>query len=242
MFGIMIHGITPTSFLDWDGQIVTVLYTSKCNFKCPFCHNWGFMENPDEYPEKDWQKIKEYLKEHDDFIDGVCITGGEPTLESGLENLLIEIKKLNMKVKLDSNGSRPDILKDLVEKGLVDYIAMDFKMPLDERYSKATGTEPDIEKIKASIDFLRDSGIAHEFRTTVVPTIHTKEDIVDIAKYLGKDEYLVLQQFNPTNPWDKELKKVKPFTHEEIMDIASACEKHVGKLKIRGLKELTEHY
>lgn len=237
----MIHGITPTSFLDWDGQIVAVLYTSRCNFKCPFCHNWGLMENPEEYPEKDWQKIKKYLKEHGDFIDGVCITGGEPTLESGLEKLLRNIKDMGLKVKLDTNGSRPDVLKDLVEKGLIDYIAMDFKMPLDDRYFKAVGVQPDIEKLESSIDFIRHSDIDHEFRTTVVPTIHTKKDIVDIARYLGKDEYLVLQQFNPLNPWDPGLKDVKPFPHEEILDIASACEEFVGKLKIRGLKELGEH-
>ncbi|MCK5024117.1 MAG: anaerobic ribonucleoside-triphosphate reductase activating protein [Thermoplasmata archaeon] len=236
----MIHGITPTSFLDWDGQIVTVLFTSRCNFKCPFCHNWGFMENLEKYPEKDWQKIKEYMETHGDFIDGVCITGGEPTLEPGLEKLLREVKNMGLKAKLDTNGTRPEIIKHLVEKDLLDYIAMDFKMPLDERYSRAVAIQPDIEMIKASIDFIRNSGISHEFRTTMVPTIHTKEDIVDIAKYLGKNEYLVLQQFNPTNPWNPELKNVKPFTHEEVIDIAGACEEYVGKLKIRGLKELGE--
>ncbi len=238
----MIHGITKTSFLDWDGQIVTVLYTARCNFKCPFCHNWELMENPNDHPELYWSKIKDFLSEHDDFIDGVCITGGEPTLESGLESIVREIKDMGLKVKLDTNGTRPDILKKLFEKELIDYIAMDFKMPLDERYSRATNTEPDLEKIKESIEIIRSSGIGHEFRTTVVPTIHTKEDIVDIARYLGEDEYLVLQQFNPLNPWEPELKDVKPFPHEEILDIASACEEFVGKLKIRGLKELGEHY
>ena len=238
----MIHGITETSFLDWDGQIVTVLYTRNCNFHCPFCHNWVLMEKPEEHPEKDWAKIKEYLKEHDDFIDGVCITGGEPTLEKGLEALIREIKEMGLLVKLDTNGTRPKVLRDLIGKGLIDYIAMDFKMPLDGRYANAIGMETDLEILKESIELIRNSGIPHEFRTTVVPIIHNKEDIVDIAKYLGKDEYLVLQQFNPQNPWDPDLRSVKPFSTEDIMDIARACECHVGRLKVRGLKELGEHY
>ncbi len=237
---IMIHAITETSFLDWDGQVVTVLYTAKCNFRCPFCHNWPLMEDPEKHPEMKWAEIKKFLKKHDDFLDGVCITGGEPTMEFGLEALMQEIKNMGLKVKLDTNGTRPDILKDLVKKGLVDYIAMDFKMPLDERYSKPAGLEPDVKKITESVEFIINSGIDHEFRTTIVPTIHAKDDIVEIAKYLGNKEKYALQQFNPENTWDIELRDVKPLSQEEFMEIADACEKHVGKLVIRGLKEVTE--
>jgi len=236
----MIHAITETSFLDWDGQVVTVLYTAKCNFRCPFCHNWPLMEETDNYPEVTWERIEAFLKEHDDFIDGVCITGGEPTMESGLEDLMQKIKDMGFKVKLDSNGSRPEIIKDLVGKGLVDYIAMDFKMPLDERYSKPTGIKPDIEKLKESVDFIMNSGIDHEFRTTVVPTIHEKEDIVEIARFLGTEEKYALQQFNPVNTWDLDMRELKPYTHEEFMEIAEQCKPLVGKLSVRGLKEMTD--
>ena len=169
----------------------------------------------------------------------MCITGGEPTLESGLESLMKNIKDLGLKVKLDTNGTRPDVLKDLIEKKLIDYIAMDFKNPLDYRYSNAVAVEPDLEKIRESIEIIRNSCIPHEFRTTIVPVIHHKEDIVDIAKYLGKDEYLVLQQFNPQNAWDPDLREVKPFSEDEIKDMANACREYIGKLKIRGLKEVT---
>ena len=186
-----------------------------------------------------WSDIKKFLKDHDDFLDGVCITGGEPTMESGLEDLMQKIKKLGLKVKLDTNGTRPDIIKNLVEKGLVDYIAMDFKNPLDDRYSKPTAVQPDIEKIEESVKYIMGSGIDHEFRTTIVPTIHTKEDIAEIARYLGKNEKYALQQFNPQNTWDLELRDVKPFTQEEFMDIADACREHVGELILRGLKELS---
>ena len=237
----MIHAITETSFLDWDGQVVTVLYTAKCNFKCPFCHNWQLMEDPEKHPEMKWDDIKTFLRKHDDFLDGVCITGGEPTMESGLEAMMQEIKDMGLKVKLDTNGTRPDIIKKLAKKGLIDYIAMDFKMPLDDRYSKPAGVKPDIEKISESVKFIMGSDIGHEFRTTIVPTIHNKEDIIQIAKFLGKNEKYALQQFNPVNTWDIELRDVKPYTQEEFMEIADACQDLVGKLIIRGLKELTEH-
>ena len=235
----MIHAITETSFLDWDGQVVTVLYTAKCNFKCPFCHNWQLMENPEKHPEMDWDTIKTFLKKHDDFLDGVCITGGEPTMESGLESRVQEIKNMGLKVKLDTNGTRPEIIKNFIDKGLVDYIAMDFKMPLDDRYSKAAGLELDIKKIRQSIEFIINSKIAHEFRTTIVPTIHTKEDIIEIAKHLGSKEKYALQQFNPANTWDIKLRDVKPLSQEDFMEIANACQNHVGELIIRGLKETT---
>ena len=232
----MIHGITETSFLDWDGKIVTVLYTAKCNFKCPFCHNWQLMEEPDRYPERDWKKIREYLEGHDDFIDGVCITGGEPLMEKGPEDLLREVKDMGMLVKLDTNGTIPEKLKDLIGKDLIDYIAMDVKMPLDERYSKAAGVEPDLEKLKESINLIMNSGLGYEFRTTVVPTIHEKEDVADIARLLKGAEKYVIQQFNPKNSWDPALREIRPYSNEEILEMADACAEYLEKVIIRGLR------
>ena len=232
----MIRGITEASFLDWDGKIVTVLYNAKCNFKCPFCHNWKLMEQPEDYPEKDWAFIESYLTEHKDFLDGVCLTGGEPTIEKGLEELIKRIKGLGMGVKLDTNGSRPDVLERLLKGGSLDAIAMDVKMPLDERYERAVGVVPDLDRLKQSIGLIRNSGLEHEFRTTVVPTIHTKDDIIDIAKMLEGAERYVLQQFNPKDAWDLELRNVRPYANEEIMEMASACKRYVKEVVIRGLK------
>jgi pyruvate formate lyase activating enzyme len=221
----MIRGITETSFLDWDGKVVTVLYTARCNLRCPFCHNWQLMKHPEKYPEKNWPFIETYLKEHQDFLDGVCITGGEPTLESGLEALIRKIRGLNLGVKLDTNGTRPEVIARLLEKA-----------PLDGRYSKATGVEPDLGRIKKAIRLLMESGIEHEFRTTVVPTLHSEGDVVDIAKELKGAKKYVLQQFVPGNTWAPELRDVKPYDNETILEMAQNCRKHVDEVVVRGLR------
>ena len=232
----MIRGIIQTSFLDWDGKVSMVLYSSNCNMKCPFCHNWEFMDSPERYPEKTWEEIKSYLEEHSDFIDGACITGGEPLLEPDIEELIQNIKSIGKLVKLDTNGTMPDILSDLIEKGLVDYVAMDVKMPLDERYFKAAGIETDLDKIKKSIEIIMKSGIDYEFRTTVVPTIHAKEDILDIARYIKGAKKYVLQQFTPFHACDENLRELEPYDNEIIADMAADCEPFVERVSVRGLR------
>ncbi|MDO9536794.1 MAG: anaerobic ribonucleoside-triphosphate reductase activating protein [Thermoplasmata archaeon] len=232
----MIRGIIETSFLDWDGKVVMVLYTPSCNFKCPFCHNWELLDDPEKYPEKTWDDIRAKLEEHSDFLDGVCITGGEPLLEPDIEEIMRNVKGMGKLVKLDTNGSFPEILSDLLEKKLIDYIAMDVKMPLDERYSDAAGLKIDIEKIKESIKIIRDSGVEHEFRTTVVPTIHTEKDILDIAKHLKDADKYVLQQFVPYHAWLESLRDVKPYDDQIILDMGQACSKIVKQVVVRGLK------
>jgi pyruvate formate lyase activating enzyme len=232
----MIRGIIDTSFLDWDGKIVMVLYTARCNFRCPFCHNWELLEDPDRYPEKSWRSVSANLRKHRDFLDGVCITGGEPLLEPDIMGWLRKIKKLGLLAKLDTNGTCPEILERLFEEKLLDYVAMDVKGPLDKRYYKAAGVKADLEKIESSIDIIKSSGINYEFRTTVVPGIHTKKDILEIAKALRKPKKYVLQQFAPFHAWDEKLRDVKPYDNEVIEDMAEACSKHVGKMVVRGLK------
>ena len=232
----MIRGIIETSFLDWDGKIVMVLYTPRCNFRCPFCHNWELLENPEKYPEKSWRSVSASLRKHRDFLDGVCITGGEPLLEPDIEDWLAKVKRLGMLIKIDTNGSCPDVLESLLEKKLVDYVAMDVKGPLDKRYDAATGIKTDLKKIRRSIDIIRCSKIDYEFRTTVVPGIHSKEDIADIAKALQKPKRYVLQQFVPFHAKNETLRETKPYDNETIMDMADACSKHVGKMAVRGLR------
>ncbi len=231
----MIRGITEASFLDWDGKVVMTLYTPNCNFRCPFCHNWELMDNPERYPEKSWEDIRDHLEEHSDFLDGVCVTGGEPLLEPDLESILTNVKAMGKLVKLDTNGSLPEKLKELLDKKLIDYIAMDFKAPLDKRYSKAAGTTVDIRKIKKSISIIRKSGIHHEFRTTVVPGIHAKEDVIEIARYLGSGKY-VLQQFVPYHAMDEKLRDEKPYDDQVIAEMADVCSEFVDNMVVRGLR------
>jgi pyruvate formate lyase activating enzyme len=232
----MIRGIIETSFLDWDGKVVMVLYTPSCNLKCPFCHNWELMDNPSRYPEKTWDDIKLLLEEYSDFLDGVCVTGGEPLLEPDLEELLQNVKNMGKLVKLDTNGTLPDVLSRLIEKGLIDYIAMDIKMPPDKRYIQAAGVKIDLKKIKKSISLIMNSGIDYEFRTTVVPTIHTKEDIVDIARHIKGAKKYVLQQFAPFHARDEKLQELKPYENEVLADIADECSQFVENMIVRGLR------
>jgi pyruvate formate lyase activating enzyme len=232
----MIRGIIETSFLDWDGKVVMVLYTPRCNLKCPFCHNWELMDNPSKYPEKTWEDIKSLLEKYSDFLDGVCVTGGEPLLEPDLEELLQNVKNMGKLVKLDTNGTMPDVLSGLMEKGLVDYIAMDIKMPPDKRYVLATGVKTDLKDIKKSISIIMKSGIDYEFRTTVVPTIHSKVDIVDIAKYLKGAKKYVLQQFAAFHACDENLRELKPYDNEIIAEMAEECEQFVENMVVRGLR------
>ncbi|MFO7618814.1 MAG: anaerobic ribonucleoside-triphosphate reductase activating protein [Thermoplasmata archaeon] len=231
----MIRGIIEASFLDWDGKVVMVLYTPNCNFKCPFCHNWELMANPKRYPEKTWEDIKAIFDEHGDFLDGVCFTGGEPLLEPDIKEWVGKVKAMGKLVKLDTNGSFPEKLKELLDRKLIDYIAMDFKAPLDERHSTAAGVRADIKNIKKSIDIIRKSCVEHEFRTTVVPSIHSKEDIVEIAKFLGGGIY-VLQQFVPYHALDEKLRDIKPYDNETIADMAETCSEYVDKMVVRGLR------
>src|SRR5690554_4050368 len=120
-----IIGFIKTSLLDWDGHVVASIYLPECNFRCPFCHNRDVVLDPESYDEVPWDEIEEFILEHNDFLDGVVVTGGEPTLHDDLPDLLRRIKSLGVKVKLDTNGSNPDMLKDLIDAGLVDYVAMD---------------------------------------------------------------------------------------------------------------------
>ena len=233
---LTIKGFTQTSFLDWDGKVVSTLYVAGCNFHCPFCHNSGLIEKPQEYETIPLEKIEDFLLERKDFVDGICLTGGEPTLhkKQGLFEFLRKIKGLGFQVKFDSNGMDPGCLGDLVARKMIDYIAMDIKGPLDERYDKLSGVKTDLTKVKESIKLIMESGLGYEFRTTVVPTLLSPEDVSDIAKDLKGAKKFVLQQFVSAHCWDESLRKVKPYAKEELEAMAKACKPYVENVLVRG--------
>lgn len=216
---IRIRGMIPVSMLDWEGKLSTVLFTGGCNLKCPFCQNPELVLESDLLPEICWEEIEKHLNLKSSWLDGVVITGGEPTINHGLDLFLSKLKKKGYPVKLDTNGTRPQVLRQLINNNLIDAVAMDVKTSF-EKYNEAVGKEIDIECIKESIDLLvekeRAELISAEFRTTVVPSYVTQEDLLYIASYLkikGGSNY-TLQQFSPNKVIDLRMRQVKPYSPE----------------------------
>lgn len=230
-----IVGFIKTSFMDWDGKISSVIFLPGCTFRCPFCHNSEVVLSPDKLEEFSWESIKEYLVENKDFLDGVCITGGEPTLTPELPQLCKEIKEIGLKVKLDSNGTNPKILKQLIDEKLIDFIAMDIKTSFD-KYPAACGMNDKklIDAVKQSVQIIMSSGIDYEFRTTVVPTLHTIEGMQKISEQIKGAKKYVIQNFLQEKTLSPELQKQKPFSREEINKFVEAAKKNIKNVIFRG--------
>jgi pyruvate formate lyase activating enzyme len=217
---ISVKGFLETSFVDWPSKVVSVLFLPGCNFRCPFCHNHQLVLNPGGHEDIPRQYIMARLAELKGWVDGVCITGGEPTIHPRLPSLMAEIKGAGLLVKLDTNGSRPHVLQSLVEEGLVDCVAMDVKAPLDkESYDRAAGVPADLKKIQESICFLKKGKVEYHFRTTVVPALHKEEDLLTLARHLSGSSSLTLQNFNPEDPLDPQLKDTAPYPEEWLQEM-----------------------
>ncbi len=202
-----------TSFVDWDGNITAVFFTPGCNFRCPFCHNHEVVFYRGEgIP---LEKVLDELEGKKEWIDGIVITGGEPTIHPDLPEALEMIKKRGWKIKLDTNGSNPSMLKLLIESDLVDFIAMDVKTS-PSKYIKAAGVNIDVSLILESIEILLSLNGRAEFRTTVVPTLVDAEDVREIRKIIGPDSRYVLQSFVPQNAYSPFFRKLSPYGIEEV--------------------------
>jgi pyruvate formate lyase activating enzyme len=230
-----IAGFVKTSLLDWDGKVSAVIYLPGCNFRCPFCHNRDLVLNPEQFEGIPFEIIAEYVSENTEFLDGIVITGGEPTLHHDLPELIKDVRALGMKVKLDTNGSNPDMVADLIRARLVDYIAMDLKAPVtQDKYSELIGVEAPLGQIKRSIELLMSSGVDYEFRTTVVPHMLGREDIERMAAYVGGARLLALQHFQPRNTINPALEVIKPVDEEKLREWAGLAKLCVRRVVIRG--------
>ena len=220
-----------TSLIDWEGKIVSTLYLPLCNFRCPFCYNCELILRPDTIKNIPQKEIDSYLLERKDFIDGICMSGGEPTLHPDLPKYFKGMKDKGFLIKLDTNGTNPTLLKNLLNFNLVDYIALDIKSSLDfEHYSKAAGTKDKImiEKVKESIELIMNSEIDYEFRTTVVPLLHSEETIMEIASYIAGAKRYILQNFSPLEKTlDPSFQKIKPYSTEKIQELSKKAQKYV---------------
>ena len=188
------YGLQKMTLLDFPGRVACTVFSSGCNFRCPFCHNAGLvLPEADRSMLLDQAEVLAFLRKRQGLLDGVCLTGGEPLLFEENLDFMREIKALGYAVKLDTNGAFPERLKQAVAEGLADYVAMDIKNA-PEAYAETAGLRVDPEKIRASVAFLLSGAVPYEFRTTVVAGIHTKEDIIEAARLVGDSPYF-LQSF-----------------------------------------------
>ncbi len=228
-----IAGLSKLTLLDFPGRMACIVFTEGCNFRCPFCHNASLVTHTLENSEISEEEFFTFLKKRKGILDGVVITGGEPTIASGLYEFIAEVRRLGYPVKLDTNGSFPDRVRRLLDDGMLDYIAMDIKT-VQGRYSEVTGVTADYDKILQSIDLIRHSGIPHEFRTTVVRGLHTQEDIVDIARMLGSEEPYYLQGF--VDSGDILSGGCSAFSDDEMHAMVKAARQYCPKCELRGIE------
>ncbi len=231
---IDIRGFLETSMLDWDGKISSVIFLSGCNLRCAFCHNYPLVFEPHKLKRFDMAEIEKYLSEHRNWIDGVVISGGEPTTYAELESFISDIKRIGFPVKLDTNGTNPGMLRSLISKRLLDYIAMDVKGPLNDKYGKIAGCSVKLNDIMESIKLVIGSGLEHEFRTTVVPGLLDVDDIREISKAIAGAKRFILQQFEPPNAMEESLRSVRPYPREKLAEMAEAAMASVPGTIVRG--------
>lgn len=228
-----ICGFNKTTLLDYPGRVACTIFSGGCNFRCPFCQNSGLVVRPEEQPEYSREEILSFLKKRQGILDGVCVSGGEPTLSPSLGSLLQDIKNLGYSIKLDTNGSRPDTLKSLAEDGLIDMVAMDIKTS-PERYSVLTGIpHPDLNAIYESVDFLMSGNLDYEFRTTVVKELHTESDFYEIGKWLKGAKAYYLQAYRDS---EEVLQPgFSSYSREELSHFRSILLESISLVEIRGI-------
>ena len=188
-----IYGYQKTTLLDYPGHVAATIFTGGCNFRCPFCHNSDLLFNNDNLISE--EEIFSFLKKRQNILSGICITGGEPTLQKDLPEFIKKVRYLGYKIKLDTNGYRPKILSELLSENLLDYIAMDIKAGFSN-YTKVCGiSDINIDTIKQSISIIENSNIDYEFRTTVVKEFHTKQDFYEISEMISSKSPYYIQSF-----------------------------------------------
>lgn len=232
-----IKGFVDISLIDWDEKVSSTIFLANCNMRCPFCYNISLVLHPEKLRTIPFEEIAEYLTRNREWIDGVAITGGEPTIHSDLPNLCEKIKKLGFLVKIDTNGTNPTMTKELLDKRLVDYIAMDIKAPLEEdKYYTAVGVNiPNLlDKILETINILQESQTDYEFRTTVVPTIHKEKDIEEICRSIkGCKKYALQNYRTDVETVDPNFRNLKPFSQEELRTFLRTARKVIPSTIIR---------
>jgi pyruvate formate lyase activating enzyme len=230
-------GIQKVTLLDYPGKVAAIAFVGGCNFRCGYCYNRDLVLNPQTLPSIPEEEILAYLEANKEWLDGLEVTGGEPTLNPELPRFLGKVKKMGFSVKLDTNGSNPKMLAELIEKHLVDYVAMDVKAPLvEEKYRAVTGVQAKgmLKEIEKSIGLLRNSGgVDYEFRTTVIPELN-KDDIVAIAARIKGAKRYSIQQFRPAAHIDEKYSSAQPYSLDYLFEIRDSIAPLFGSCEVRG--------
>jgi pyruvate formate lyase activating enzyme len=227
-----IAGFVKTTLQDWEGKNSCMILLRGCNFRCPYCNMPDLIGGNGE--DIDLPSILKYIKENKDFLEAAVISGGVPTINEDLYKLVSDLKKLKIKVKLDTNGSAPDILDDLIGAKLVDKICINIMAPLDPvLYSQAAGAEVDTELIKKSLKILEGSGVSYEIRTVAVPGIITHASFGKMLCDLDGMRSMIIQQFDPRSTLDPKM-NVKPYPKPALVRMAETAKGYIDKVRIRG--------
>jgi pyruvate formate lyase activating enzyme len=230
---IPIRGFQKTSLIDYPPYTSAIVFIGGCNFRCQYCHNPDLVLRPMEMPAVNEEEIIDSLVDRKFWIDAVVITGGEPTLYPDLKRLVKRLKEMGLKVKLDTNGTNPDLVWDMLEEKILDYIAMDVKGPIS-LYENYTLMPVDIQKIRNSISLVKNSGVDYEFRTTVAPKLINTEKLIEIAKELTGAKRFVLQQFRTGSLIDPLFfKDQEPYTRQELSEMKKAVEPYFEAVEVR---------
>ena len=228
-----IHGFTKTTLLDYPGHMAATVFTGSCNLRCPYCHNFDLVLNPEVFPREDEDEIIAFLKKRHGILKGVCITGGEPTMQSDLSDFIRRLKDIGYLVKLDTNGFNPKVLGALIDAELIDYAAIDIKAGRDN-YASATGLPRiNVAPLEESVKILSQNRIDYEFRTTTVKGIHTDADFEDIADWLPKDCRYFIQSYKETAGIGN--KQCESFDKESLEHFLDIVKKKIPRSSLRGV-------
>lgn len=234
---MLILGLQKTTLIDYPGKLACVVFLAGCNFRCPWCYSSELVlpikiAKQPRISEKDFF---DFLRERKGLLEGVVICGGEPTINKDLSQFIEKIKKLGFKVKLDTNGSNPEVLKNLIDLKLIDYVAMDIKASFNNKaYSSLLGEGVTIDDIKKSVIILKNNNVDFEFRTTVVNSIHQKEEFIEIAKWIGGPNIkYYLQNFRAEKTIDPEFESIQPFRDEFLNKIVEEISPYFKDCHVR---------
>ncbi len=229
-----IKGFQGTSLLDFPGKIAALVFFGGCNLSCPFCHNPSLVLGPDELPDYPASALLDDLRERRSFIDGVVVTGGEPTVNPELIPLLRQLKALGLLVKLDTNGLAPGILGQVLEEGLVDYLALDLKTAPD-RYPEMHSAPVNAGQLAESVRLILGGDVDYEVRTTCVPGYVEEADIRRIGELIRGARRWVLQQYAPGHALDEALQRLDPHSPARLHALARLAENYARVVSVRGL-------